>query len=210
LPSYARLLLWKPQYVGGNFRGRINDHFIVSILLALLFSLLPRAGLSSGLGNASSLRFLISLKFDQLSSERSSECIFVMISSIRRPCGSAVIGTHPMAASVARTIVRPPNEPGSLFQLRRFQKAFRSSKPTLIFRYFLRYFSSTHRTDLSRFRGTFHSFRSCWLCYFRYFGASNARAITFKYAFSPITEPPKPCRPCGIGVSVIQPSVFGS
>src|SRR3981081_1843457 len=29
---------------------------------------------------------------------------------------------------------------------------------TLIFRYFLRYFSSTHRTDLSRFRGTFHSF----------------------------------------------------
>src|ERR1700730_11897903 len=26
------------------------------------------------------------------------------------------------------------------------------------FRYFLRYFSSTHRTDLSRFRGTFHSF----------------------------------------------------
>src|ERR1700731_3468119 len=28
----------------------------------------------------------------------------------------------------------------------------------LIFRYFLRYFSSTHRTDLSRFRGTFHSF----------------------------------------------------
>jgi hypothetical protein len=29
---------------------------------------------------------------------------------------------------------------------------------TLIFRYFLRYFSSTHRTDLSRFRRTFHSF----------------------------------------------------
>ena len=29
---------------------------------------------------------------------------------------------------------------------------------TLIFRYFLRYFSSTHRADLSRFRGTFHSF----------------------------------------------------
>src|ERR1700732_550780 len=29
---------------------------------------------------------------------------------------------------------------------------------TLIFRYFLRYFSSTHRTDLSRFRGAFHSF----------------------------------------------------
>jgi hypothetical protein len=29
---------------------------------------------------------------------------------------------------------------------------------TLIFRYFLRYFSSTHRTDLSRFRGTFHRF----------------------------------------------------
>jgi Acyl-CoA dehydrogenase, N-terminal domain len=29
---------------------------------------------------------------------------------------------------------------------------------TLIFRNFLRYFSSTHRTDLSRFRGTFHSF----------------------------------------------------
>src|ERR1700730_15015188 len=29
---------------------------------------------------------------------------------------------------------------------------------TLIFRYFLRYVSSTHRTDLSRFRGTFHSF----------------------------------------------------
>jgi hypothetical protein len=29
---------------------------------------------------------------------------------------------------------------------------------TLIFRYFLRYFSSTRRTDLSRFRGTFHSF----------------------------------------------------
>jgi hypothetical protein len=29
---------------------------------------------------------------------------------------------------------------------------------TLIFRYFLRYFSSTHRTDLSRFGGTFHSF----------------------------------------------------
>src|SRR6202047_4225594 len=28
----------------------------------------------------------------------------------------------------------------------------------LYFRYFLRYFSSTHRTDLSRFRGTFHSF----------------------------------------------------
>src|SRR4030088_1664057 len=26
------------------------------------------------------------------------------------------------------------------------------------FRYFLRYFSSNHRTDLSRFRGTFHSF----------------------------------------------------
>src|ERR1700731_5500618 len=29
---------------------------------------------------------------------------------------------------------------------------------TLIFRYFLRYFSSTHRTDLSRFRGPFYSF----------------------------------------------------
>jgi hypothetical protein len=29
---------------------------------------------------------------------------------------------------------------------------------TLIFRYFLRYFSSTHRTALSRFRGNFHSF----------------------------------------------------
>ena len=29
---------------------------------------------------------------------------------------------------------------------------------TLIFRYFLRYFSSAHRTDLSRFRGSFHSF----------------------------------------------------
>src|ERR1700738_2584680 len=29
---------------------------------------------------------------------------------------------------------------------------------TLIFCYFLRFFSSTHRTDLSRFRGTFHSF----------------------------------------------------
>jgi hypothetical protein len=27
-----------------------------------------------------------------------------------------------------------------------------------IFRYFLRYFSSTPRTDLSKFRGTFHSF----------------------------------------------------
>jgi hypothetical protein len=27
---------------------------------------------------------------------------------------------------------------------------------------------TTHRTDLSRFRGTFHSFDSCWLCYFRY------------------------------------------
>jgi acyl carrier protein len=33
-----------------------------------------------------------------------------------------------------------------------------SHSGTLIFRYFLRYFSSTHRTDLSRFRGTFHSF----------------------------------------------------
>src|ERR1700738_1216458 len=32
------------------------------------------------------------------------------------------------------------------------------SRSTLIFCYFLRYFSSTHRTDLSRFRGTFHSF----------------------------------------------------
>jgi hypothetical protein len=39
---------------------------------------------------------------------------------------------------------------------------------TLIFRYFLRYFSSTHRTDLSRFRGTFHSFDPVGLCYFRY------------------------------------------
>src|ERR1700726_3705740 len=46
---------------------------------------------------------------------------------------------------------------------------------TLIFRYFLRYFSSTHRTDLSRFRGTFHSFGSCWLCYFRY-SVRSARA----------------------------------
>jgi hypothetical protein len=38
-----------------------------------------------------------------------------------------------------------------------FGHAHRQSR-LLIFRYFLRYFSSTHRTDLSRFRGTFHSF----------------------------------------------------
>src|ERR1700730_686834 len=50
---------------------------------------------------------------------------------------------------------------------------------TLIFRYFLRYFSSTHRTDLSRFRGTFHSFGSCWLCYFRYFNSKRTGRPVF-------------------------------
>jgi hypothetical protein len=32
------------------------------------------------------------------------------------------------------------------------------ARDVTIRRAFLRYFSSTHRTDLSRFRGTFHSF----------------------------------------------------
>jgi hypothetical protein len=32
---------------------------------------------------------------------------------------------------------------------------------------FFRYFSSTHRTALSRFRGTFHSFDPVGFCYFR-------------------------------------------
>src|SRR6202035_1856084 len=66
---------------------------------------------------------------------------------------------------------------------------------TLIFRYFLRYFSSTHRTDLSRFRGTFHSFRSCWLCYFRYFGASLRSQIRGRHPR--VTTRLGACAPCG-------------
>src|SRR5580704_12197412 len=48
---------------------------------------------------------------------------------------------------------------------------------TLIFRYFLRYFSSTHRADLSRFRGTFHSFDPVGS---RRFASRSIRASLFK------------------------------
>src|SRR3984893_9109162 len=46
----------------------------------------------------------------------------------------------------------------------------------LIFRYFLRYFSSTHRTDLSRFRGTFHSFDPVGFAIFAILGPALAQA----------------------------------
>src|ERR1700682_5744821 len=51
----------------------------------------------------------------------------------------------------------PPNPPSSpsTASLSRVARCWHSNA---YFRYFLRYFSSTHRTDLSRFRGTFHSF----------------------------------------------------
>src|SRR6202047_1662230 len=58
---------------------------------------------------------------------------------------------------------------------------------TLIFRYFLRYFSSTNRTDLSRFRGTFHSFDPGWLCYFRY-SYSSRRAVASRRASRHVQE----------------------
>src|ERR1700730_7902296 len=45
----------------------------------------------------------------------------------------------------------------------------------LIFRYFLRYFSSTHRTDLSRFRGTFHSFDPVGFAIFAILGPALAQ-----------------------------------
>src|SRR3981081_240546 len=51
----------------------------------------------------------------------------------------------------------PPNPPSSP-STASLSGAASVGIATLIFRYFLRYFSSTHRTDLSRFRGTFHSF----------------------------------------------------
>src|ERR1700730_1937859 len=59
----------------------------------------------------------------------------------------------------------------------------------LIFRYFLRYFSSTHRTDLSRFRGTFHSFDPVGFAIFAILGpalaplrAVRARAVSTRAA----------------------------
>ena len=71
---------------------------------------------------------------------------------------------------------------------------------TLIFRYFLRYFSSTHRADLSRFRGTFHSFDPVGFAIFAILGpvsehpgtraASNGRS-------GPATSPTR--RRCGNG-----------
>jgi hypothetical protein len=67
---------------------------------------------------------------------------------------------------------------------------------TLIFRYFLRYFSSTHRTDLSRFRGTFHSFDPVGLCYFRY---SCRRRQLLSYLL---------IGPCADGAAKEQPPIF--
>src|ERR1700730_7088785 len=51
----------------------------------------------------------------------------------------------------------PPNPPSSP-STASLSGAARCWHSNAYFRYFLRYFSSTHRTDLSRFRGTFHSF----------------------------------------------------
>src|ERR1700730_15476877 len=53
-------------------------------------------------------------------------------------------------------VMTPPNPPSSP-STASLSGAARVGIATLIFRYFLRYFSSTHRTDLSRFRG-FQSF----------------------------------------------------
>src|SRR3984957_192064 len=50
------------------------------------------------------------------------------------------------------------NDPPPKFNSILESAAARVGIATLIFCYFLRYFSSTHRTDLSRFRGTFHRF----------------------------------------------------
>src|SRR6202035_2479492 len=51
----------------------------------------------------------------------------------------------------------PPNPPSSpsTASLSRVARCWHSNA---YFSLFLRYFSSTHRTNLSRFRGTFHSF----------------------------------------------------
>src|ERR1700726_149774 len=57
------------------------------------------------------------------------------------------------------------------------RKICSDNRDHLFFRYFLRYFSSTHRTDLSRFRGTFHSFDPVGFAIF---------AMTYK------SDPPRP------------------
>jgi hypothetical protein len=49
-------------------------------------------------------------------------------------------------------------------------------KMAIIFRYFLRYFSSAPRTDLSRFRGTFHSFDPVGFAIFAIPAAAAGRA----------------------------------
>ena len=54
---------------------------------------------------------------------------------------------------------------------------------TLIFRYFLRYFSSTHRTDLSKFRGTSRKLPAERIC------ADDAEILFQKWAASPNFSP---------------------
>jgi hypothetical protein len=62
-----------------------------------------------------------------------------------------IAGLIDLSLKVARGVVRSP----STASLSGVARCWHSNA---YFRYFLRYFSSTHRTDLSRFRGTFHSF----------------------------------------------------
>ena len=56
------------------------------------------------------------------------------------------------------------------------------------FSLFLCYFSSTHRTDLSRFRGTFHSFDPVGFAIF----AITRFRLASRYVLRPVVEPAKP------------------
>src|SRR6202023_3833292 len=59
---------------------------------------------------------------------------------------------------------------------------------TLIFRYFLRYFSSTYRADLSRFRRTFHSFDPVGFAIFAINGVSMSEQRLPRDGCSWLTE----------------------
>jgi hypothetical protein len=95
---------------------------------------------------------------------RKQQCSSFQRNPLQQPSEGLGTGRVHRLISLARAC-RPPSigRPVLLRFIIAFALSLSSSKSfvgiaTLIFRYFLRYFTSTHRTDLSRFRGTFHSF----------------------------------------------------
>src|ERR1700730_15850384 len=82
-------------------------------------------------------------------------------------------------------VMTPPNPPSSPSTASSSGVA-RCWHSNAYFRYFLRYFSSTHRTDLSRFRGTFHRFDPVGFAIFAIFLRVRIRRLRPRPAEPPV------------------------